>query len=131
LLGELRAAWEMETVSGQDTGQVAYGTQSLAGELEGQGAVPLTRTENACTHAESSLRQISDVAEQRPDWPSESLLVHTSSVSYANNKHNNTLLFYRTDYSIITDPVFPEAFEVFSEGISKAARVILGGYFFP
>jgi hypothetical protein len=93
--------------------------------------VPLTRTENACTHAESLLRQISDVAEQRPDWPGESLFVHASSVSYANDEHNNAFIFNRADYSIITDPVFPETFEVFSEGISKAARVILGGYFFP
>jgi hypothetical protein len=52
-------------------------------------------------------------------------------VSYANNEHNNAFVFYRADYSIITDPVFPETFEVFSEGISKTARVILGGYFFP
>jgi hypothetical protein len=52
-------------------------------------------------------------------------------VSYANDEHNNAFIFNRADYSIITDPVFPETFEVFSEGISKAARVILGGYFFP
>jgi hypothetical protein len=52
-------------------------------------------------------------------------------VPYANNEDDNPFVFYRADYPVITDPVFPESFERFSEGISKTARVILGGDLFP
>jgi hypothetical protein len=59
------------------------------------------------------------------------LLVNISPVSYANNEDDNAFVFYRADYPVITDPVFPESFEVFSERIPKTARVILGGDLFP
>ncbi len=49
----------------------------------------------------------------------------------AYDEHNNLSIFYRADYPVRTDSIFPKTLEVFTQRVTEAAGVVIRRYLVP